>query len=82
MECFRKKMAAPKKIIADRGTENGHVAAMQTLLVGPNSFLYGRSTANQRIESWWGVLIETAMWSVLDELLRNIERPCFFSGDS
>ena len=47
---------------ADRGTENVNVEMMQTFLRSANNddranfnttFLYGRSTANQRIESWW-----------------------------
>jgi hypothetical protein len=54
----------PRRIRMDRGTENGNVAQMQEFLreddldeqAGPESFLYGRSTANQRIESWWGIL--------------------------
>jgi len=25
-------------------------------LAGERSFIYGKSTANQRIESWWGIL--------------------------
>ena len=48
-------------IRADRGTENGHVCAIQRFFrrttgdafEGEKSFMYGRSTANQRIEAWW-----------------------------
>ena len=54
-------------IRADRGTENVNVAAMQRFFrqvpvdgsdefSEEKSFLYGRSTANQRIEAWWGLL--------------------------
>ncbi|XP_013381978.1 uncharacterized protein LOC106152794 [Lingula anatina] len=52
----------PNVVRADRGTENTNIAQMQTFLRGANndnrgmlntSFLYGRSTSNQRIESWW-----------------------------
>jgi hypothetical protein len=51
-------------IRADRGTENVNVAAIQRFFrrlqidefSGGKSFLYGRSTANQRIEAWWGIL--------------------------
>jgi len=50
------RSGAPLRIRADRGTENGHVEAFQRLLVNDASFIYGRSTANQRIESWWGIL--------------------------
>lgn len=52
----------PCIVRADRGTENGCMELMQTLLRAENgdergllhsTFLYGRSTANQRIEAWW-----------------------------
>ena len=56
MDAAEELMAVPKLVRGDRGTENGHVAAMQTFLAGEGSFLYGRSTSNQRIEAWWGVL--------------------------
>lgn len=51
----------PRTIRADCGTENGYVENMQRFLkemTDSNSpaFLYGRSTANQRIESWWSQL--------------------------
>jgi hypothetical protein len=49
-------------IRVDRGTENVNVEAMQQFFrrlstddfSGDKSFMYGRSTSNQRIESWWG----------------------------
>jgi len=46
----------------DRGTENFNIAAIQIFISwknGDNSgkgFLFGRSTANQRIEAWWSQL--------------------------
>ena len=52
----------PYVIRADRGTENGNIEIMQTYLRSINrdtrsslhaTFLYGKSTANQRIEAWW-----------------------------
>lgn len=52
----------PQKIRADRGTENGHVRDMQLFLrktddeAENDSFMYGKSTTNQRIEWWWGML--------------------------
>jgi len=49
-------LSVPKFVRGDRGTENGHIAAMQTFLAGSDTFLYGRSVANQRIEAWWGIL--------------------------
>lgn len=49
---------------ADRGTENVNIAAIQRFfrlndndsMAGQKSFLYGRSTANQRIEAFWSQL--------------------------
>lgn len=50
----------PKFIRADKGTENVVVEQMQTFLHQTleamdtsDHFMYGRSTANQRIENWW-----------------------------
>jgi hypothetical protein len=52
----------PNVVRADRGTENVNIEQIQSVLRSGNndmraimntSFLYGRSTANQRIESWW-----------------------------
>ena len=50
-----------RRIRADFGTENTHVAQIQRFLRRNNvdsfakekSFVYGKSVANQRIESWW-----------------------------
>ena len=48
----------------DRGTENGNLAAIQHFFrrsmnddfSGDKSFMFGKSTSNQRIEAWWGRL--------------------------
>ncbi|XP_078799348.1 uncharacterized protein LOC110016040 isoform X2 [Oryzias latipes] len=50
----------PQRLRADPGTENAHIREMQMFLrrhhadhhAGQQSFIYGSSTANQRIESW------------------------------
>ncbi|KAJ8319785.1 hypothetical protein KUTeg_001372 [Tegillarca granosa] len=60
----RKKGGCPKRIRSDLGTENGYIADMQKFLrrdhgdtfSGEKSFLYGKSTHNQRIEWFWGLL--------------------------
>ena len=57
----------PKKIVADRGTENVYLAASQRFLrrghgdsaAGEKSFQYGKSVSNQRIEAWWSLLRRT-----------------------
>ena len=54
----------PRKIVGDRGTENVYLAAAQRFFrqshtdscSGMNSFQYGRSVSNQRIEAWWSML--------------------------
>lgn len=52
----------PHIVRADRGNENVNIERIQRILRGNNeddrslsgtTFLYGRSVANQRIESWW-----------------------------
>lgn len=52
----------PHIVRSDRGTENVNIERVQILLreqnndprgISRTSFLYGRSCANQRIESWW-----------------------------
>ena len=54
----------PIIVRCDKGTENIHIAKIQPFLrsdhddmfSGNDSFLYGKSTGNQRIESWWCIL--------------------------
>ena len=54
----------PCLVRCDRGTENVHIEKIQKFIrrngddefAGLNSFLYGRSTGNQRIEAWWSIL--------------------------
>ena len=50
-------------IRGDKGTENTHIETIQRYFralqddsSGDNSFIYGKSTSNQRIESWWSQL--------------------------
>ncbi|XP_061191700.1 uncharacterized protein LOC133199914 [Saccostrea echinata] len=53
----------PHIVRGDAGTENGTVAAIQNFLREDDedsfckkAFIYGKSTHNQRIERWWGIL--------------------------
>ena len=54
----------PCIIRCDRGTEKIHIENAQKYLrrngddtfAGENSFIYGKSTGNQRIEAWWSIL--------------------------
>ncbi|KAJ8299484.1 hypothetical protein KUTeg_023544, partial [Tegillarca granosa] len=74
----RKKGGCPKRIRSDLGTENGYIADMQKFLrrdhgdtfSGEKSFLYGKSTHNQRIE-WFGGCFGKKWGSILWICLRN-----------
>jgi hypothetical protein len=60
LESLIEKKIIPKIIRCDRGTENVLLSGIQASLrmgdndglSGENSFMYGRSTANQRIEAF------------------------------
>ena len=64
MTTVRDLSCVPCVVRADRGNENVHVRKIQTYLrsqfndclAGENAFQYGKSTGNQRIESFWGHL--------------------------
>ena len=64
LDYVRQSSATRRIVRGDRETENVNVAAIQRFyrrdsedeFSGEKSFIYGRSTANQRIEAWWGRL--------------------------
>lgn len=64
LDCIQHVQCAPILLRVDRGTENKSLSFLQPLfrfhsndsLAGVKSFMYGKSTSNQRIEEWWGVL--------------------------
>ena len=67
IDCIRQIGGTAKLITADRGTENVNVAILQRFFrregedsrAGDDSFIYGKSVSNQRIElleAWWGIL--------------------------
>ena len=71
IDCIRQVGGLPRVVRADCGTENVRVAAAQRFLrrdcadglAGHKSFMYGKSTSNQRIEAWWGQLRKNcAQW--------------------
>ena len=77
----------PEFIRADRGTENGVVEQLQNFLhetlnngIALEHFRYGRSTANQRIESWWCFLRKqcTEFWI---SFFQELRREGLFNGD-
>ena len=56
----------PKIVRADRGVENSTIAGMQRYFhrTSPNAvttFLFGKSTSNQRIEAWWSFLRKSCL---------------------
>ena len=61
LHCVSECGIIPMHLRTDCGTENGTIAAIQCALrsthtdgfAGAASHMYGSSTANQRIESWW-----------------------------
>ena len=64
LDCVKQLGGTARIIRGDRGTENGNIAAAQRFFRRDSaddfsvekSFIYGTSTANQRIEAWWGIL--------------------------
>ncbi|KAF5886491.1 uncharacterized protein DAT39_022508, partial [Clarias magur] len=63
LETVRSLGGCPRILRADMGTENSTIRDMHRYLrrsdadplAGEKSFIYGKSMANQRIKSWWGV---------------------------
>lgn len=64
LNCVRQIGGTAMIVRADYGTENVKVAGIQRFfrracidsLAGSKSFMYGKSSSNQRIEAWWGQL--------------------------
>ncbi|XP_013378745.2 uncharacterized protein LOC106150459 [Lingula anatina] len=70
----------PNLVRGDMGTENGHVAQMQEFLSEQNSFIYGRSTHNQRIEAFWCMLRKECIQFWMD-VLKALKDVGDFAGD-
>ena len=81
LSCVQQNRGVPMIMRGDRGTENSHVAGIQRFLrrnscdafSGNDSFMYGRSVSNQRIEAWWSFLrkSETDWWIKFFKDLRD-----------
>jgi len=64
LDCVRQLGGTACIVRGDRVTENGSIAAIQRFFrrsaendfAGEKSFMFGKSTSNQRIEAWWGCL--------------------------
>lgn len=74
----------PRIVRADRGTENVNISFLQPFfrqtqqdsMAGLKSFMYGKSTTNQRIERWWGYLKQQCISWWINKLkdLRDLGR--------
>lgn len=88
MEAVDEYKGCPRIIRADKGTENADTCTIQRLLrqdgtdtfAGEKSFLYGRSTMNQRIEYWWSFLRKecTEFWI---DFLTGLKNEGHYDGD-
>lgn len=64
LQCVQQIEGTARIIRAGPGTENVKVEVLQKFfrangrdnLAGEKSFMFGKSTANQRIEAWWSFL--------------------------
>ncbi|XP_076850597.1 uncharacterized protein LOC143500366 [Brachyhypopomus gauderio] len=87
LSCAQKLGVVPMRLRTDCGTENGLMAAVQCTLrhqhtdyySGVSSHVYGSSTSNQRIESWWSILRKgrSQFWM---ELFADLRDAGHFSG--
>ena len=87
LECVAKADGCPCLVRLDRGTENGHVRDFQKLLrmnhddpLAARPCYQGKSTGNQRIESWWGILRRHSAQYWLD-LFKGLVDNGDFNGD-
>lgn len=87
LETVRTFGGSPRILRADMGTENSVIRDVQRYLrrgdadqlAGERSFIYGKSTANQRIESWWGILRKECVDLWL-EYFHQIKDEGYFDG--
>ncbi|KAK3099017.1 hypothetical protein FSP39_025318 [Pinctada imbricata] len=91
IQAVKQRKGCPQRIRADMGTENVHMEQMQKFLrrnhndpyAKEKSFLYGKSTHNQRIEWFWGILRKEMgqFWMDLFTEMANNAGERTFSGD-
>ncbi|XP_041864801.1 uncharacterized protein LOC121654649 [Melanotaenia boesemani] len=88
VEAVERRGGLPKLVRTDMGTENVLVRDLQRHLrrndvddrAADKSYITGASTANQRIESWWGVMRKEGIEAWI-QLLGELKDEGFFSGD-
>lgn len=89
LDFIRDINGVPKIIRCDRGTENVLVRRIHVALrwfhrdgfAKENSFQYGRSTSNQRIECWWSQLRRLSMNSWINLFLDMRDTGLFDNSD-
>ena len=81
IEAVSKLAGCPHLVRGDKGTENGHLARMQTFTSGDDSFLYGKSMHNQRIEGFWCILRKECAQFWMDTLTA-LKDQGDFTGDA
>ncbi|XP_028519094.1 uncharacterized protein LOC110252739 [Exaiptasia diaphana] len=89
IDCIRQVDGVPRVIRGDCGSENFYIAAIQRYLrkdhqdsmAGVKSFLYSKSTANQRIEAWWSTLRKTNTNWWINYFKDMRDRGMYNSGD-
>jgi hypothetical protein len=54
LDAVEQHQGCPTKVRVDAGTENVNLNFLQEFFTNENSVIVGESTANTRIESWWG----------------------------
>ena len=87
LEAVRKCGGCPRIVRGDYGTENGHVKVYQEFFRHDNidrlsekPYMDGASTANQRIESWWGFLRKECMEFWMN-LFKGLQERGDYKGD-
>ncbi|KAJ8668776.1 hypothetical protein QAD02_000035 [Eretmocerus hayati] len=87
LEAVANEEGVPTLVRCDDGTENVVIETLQTSLrdehedelSGERSFIYGPSTHNQRIESYWGQLRKNSMNFYID-LFKSMKDEGLFNG--
>lgn len=87
-EAIERMGGYPRLLRTDMGTENVVLRDMQVYLrrndednrAGQSSFLTGESTANQRIESWWGVMRRQGIEHWI-QMFSELKDEGLFTGD-
>ena len=86
LEAVERLAGCPRFVRGDYGTENGRVRDFQTFIRrnhpdSDRSYIDGASTANQRIESWWGYLRRHHMHYWIEQL-KDLHDRGDFRGNS